>query len=258
MLQNKEVCKTLIEKLLELKSIVDIEYISIEESYQHSLGSKGVRFDVYVKDVKGVAYVVELQQTDTYEIEKRMRYYQSMMDGMQLKKGKDVRYRDLKNCYVIFIMKESLWDHGLHKYTFKNECQEVPGLLLNDGTTKVVFDVNGTGDDVNEDVKSFLKMVSGEVGGDTEFAKQIQHQADEVKADETWRRGMMQTLLREQDLIDKAEARGMAKGIEQEKRENDEKLKNSAVELLQDGLTVERVSHVLGLQLEVVKDLIKK
>ena len=69
---------------------------------------------------------------------------------------------------------------------------------------------------------------------------------------------MMQTLLREQDVFDRGVRQGIEQGIEQEKRENDEKLKNSAVELLQDGLTVERVSHVLGLQLEVVKDLIKK
>ena len=50
-LQNKEICKELLERLLKIK-IERLEYPEIEKEISPYYESKGVRLDVYVKDTE--------------------------------------------------------------------------------------------------------------------------------------------------------------------------------------------------------------
>ena len=238
-MQNKELCKKFISTFLEIPNVVDIEYISAEEAYQHSYSSKGVRFDVFVQGVDGIAYVIELQQTNTYEIEKRLRFYSSMVDSRQLSKGQKNKYKDLKDNYIIFIARESIFKGGLYRYTFKNVCLEMPDLILNDGSTKIVFDTKGTHGDVSEDVLAFLRAIEGEVSSN-EFVKEFQDMAEEIKTDEIWRSAYMQSLLREQDKWDEAQ---------------EEKAIEVAKKLLKRGLSPIDIAEDSGLSFEVIEQL---
>jgi len=213
-MQNKELCKKLIERLLEIPDIKDIEYIGVEENYKHSYASRGVRFDVFVKDQTDVAYVVEMQTTDTKELERRSRYYQSMIDSKQLKKGKKYSYKNLKDSYVIFICREDIFGNEQYRYSFENTCSEVAALKLNDGTYKIFFNTKGVYGNVSDDVKAFLQSIEG-IKTDNAFANEFKTQADEIKSNETWRESYMQSLLRDQDKFDAGIEQGIEQSIEQ-------------------------------------------
>ena len=161
LLENKELAKELIEKLIEVSDIDDIEYINIEDTQQPTYENKGVRFDVYIKSQTGVAYIVELQRKDTKELPKRARYYQAVSDINQLKKGKKYDYDDLKDNYVIFICREDIFGLDYYKYAFENTCPEIEGLKLQDGTHKIFFNTQGSKGEICADVKAFLGAIEG-------------------------------------------------------------------------------------------------
>jgi len=245
-MQNKELCKQFIEIFLEIPNITEIEYISAEKSYKDSYWSKGVRFDIYVKGQDGVAYVVELQREDTKEIDKRFRYYQSVVDSKLLPKGKKHTYKNLKDSYIIFISREDLYGKGRYRYSFRNICEEDTDLKLDDGAYKIVFNAKGNHGDVSEDVKAFLKAIEG-MESDNSFVKRFEAFAEEVKADETWRKRYMQSLLRDQDKFDA----GVERGIEQGKIEI---VRN----LLATNVSKEIIANASGLTLEEVEALAKE
>lgn len=57
-----------------------MEYPEAHKSIRPDADAKSVRLDVYVSDDKGTVYDIEMQMTDTKELPKRTRYYQSMID----------------------------------------------------------------------------------------------------------------------------------------------------------------------------------
>ena len=250
-MQNKELCKSFIETFLEIPDIVDIEYVNAEEAYKDSFDGKGVRFDIYVKGQDGVAYVVELQQSDTNEIDRRLRYYESMSDSKQLPKGIRHTYKDLKDSYIIFICRKDLYEKGRYRYTFRTTCVEEPGLKLDDGSYKIVFNTQGTHGDVSEDVKAFLKAVEGMKTENT-FVQKFEAFAKEVKANEKWRRGYMQTASRIKDKEDRAEERGMEKGMETGAKEKAIEIAKNGLE---NGVDIQTIILMTGLTEEEVRSL---
>jgi len=257
-MQNKELCKSFIETFLEISDVTDIEYISSEESYKDSYWAKGVRFDIYVKGQDGVAYVVELQQTDTKEIDKRLRYYQSMIDSKQLPKGRKRSYKDLLDSYIIFIAREDLYGRGRYRYTFLGTCLEEPDLILKNGAHTLVFNTRGTHGDVSEDVKAFLRAIEGEsnkdIGKNNNFVQKFEKYAEEVKASETWRKSYMQTELRLQDKFDAGVEIGMEKGIEKGIEKGKLEI---AKNLLMTDTSHEVIAQVTNLPLETIKKLVE-
>ena len=240
-MQNEKLCKLFIEKFLEIPDITGINYIQTEATHKATYMGKGVRFDIYVKGQDDVAYVVELQRKDTKELEKRLRYYQSMIDTKQLGKGNN--YKNLKDSYIIFICRDDFLKQGLYRYTFRNSCVEMPELMLNDGAYKVIFNTHGTKGEVSEDVKAFLRAIEGE-DSDNDFVKQFQIEAEEIKTSETWKEIYMQSLLREQDIRDE----GFEKGREVEKIE-------MAKKLLLSGISIEIIAETSGLTTEMIASL---
>jgi len=264
-MQNKELCKSFIETFLEIPDITDIEYISAEESYKDSFEARGVRFDIYVKGQDGVAYVVELQQADTKEIDKRLRYYESMSDSKQLPKGQENTYKDLKDSYILFICRKDLYGRGRYRYSFRTTCVEEPDLKLDDGSYKIVFNTKGTHGEVNEDVKEFLKAIEGMKKNNT-FVQKFEAFAEEVKASETWRRGYMQTALRMREKVDAAIEQGLQQGLEQGIEQGIERgieqgEQSKAIEitkkLLASGVSMEVILNASGLSPREVEKLAK-
>ena len=242
LLENKELAKELIEKLIEVTDIDDIEYINIEDNQQPTFENRGVRFDVYIKSQTGVAYIVELQRKDTKQLPKRARYYQAVSDINQLPKGKWHNYASLKDNYVIFICREDIFGLGYYKYSFENTCIEIEGLKLEDGTRKIFFNTQGTKGAICEDIKAFLGAIEG-LSCDNLFVRKLETVADEIKMDEKWREAYMQSLLRDRDTFER--------GVEHEKIE-------TAKNFLSMGLSVEDVSKGTKLSLDEVEELKKE
>ena len=60
-MSNKEICKELLEKILEIE-IEKIEMLEEQKTIDLLLESKGIRLDVYVKDGNNTIYNVEMQR----------------------------------------------------------------------------------------------------------------------------------------------------------------------------------------------------
>lgn len=240
-MEDKPTCQQVIETLLDIQDIVALNYLEVEKTLDVSYDSKGVRLDVYVKDHLGVAYAIEMQTANTYELHQRARYYGAIGDVDQGLKGQD--YKDLKKSYVIFICCEDIFKLGYYRYAFENMCTDVEGLKLNDGTYKIFFNTKGHKGVVSKDVKDFLKYVEG-IESTNPFVQAIAHRVEAIKEREQWRRWYMTKAIREQDLLD----RGIHMGEER-------KAIQVAQNFLQDDLPIEMIAKNTGLSIEAVEKL---
>lgn len=113
-MQNPELCKELLQRILPDLNIERIEYPELQKSINMDMDARSVRLDVYVKDEKEVVYDIEMQVSHTKELPKRSRYYQSMIDLQLIDKGQ--LYDELKRSYVIFICPFDLYGKGAYLY----------------------------------------------------------------------------------------------------------------------------------------------
>ncbi len=158
-MQNPELCKELLQRILPGLKIDRIEYPELQKSINVDMDARSVRLDVYVKDEKEVVYDIEMQVSNTKELPKRSRYYQSMLDLQLIDKGQ--LYDELKRSYVIFICPFDLYGKGRHIYTFENICKEDNSISMGDEAVKIFLNAKGTLDDVSDELKAFLDYVAG-------------------------------------------------------------------------------------------------
>lgn len=100
-MQDPKLCKELLQRILPDLKIDHVAYPQLQKGIKSDVDAKSVGLDVYVKDEKGTVYDIEMQVTDTKELPKRTRYYQSMIDLQMIDKGQP--YKKLKPSYIIFI-----------------------------------------------------------------------------------------------------------------------------------------------------------
>ena len=147
-----------------------------------------------MQDNREVAYNIEIQTTNTGDLPKRSRYYQSVLDMQQLNKGE--RYKNLKRTYIIFICTFDLFRMGRHVYTFENQCREDGSLRLEDDTYKLFLNTEGVMDDVSTDLKAFLDYMGGRPS-DHAFVKVLNDEVILAKHNKEWRREYMTLLMRD-------------------------------------------------------------
>lgn len=171
-----------------------------------------MRLDVYVRDNKNSVYDIEMQVTNTRELPKRTRFYQSMLDLQLLDKGQT--YKWLKPSYIIFICPFDTFGAGKHIYTFQNICKEDHTILLGDETTKIFLNADSSMDDIGNELRAFLDYVAGKKSED-DFVKRLEEAVEEAKKNREWRHEYMTLLMRDQENIEKGMEQGIEKGMEQ-------------------------------------------
>ena len=211
-MQNPELCKELLKRILPELEIERIEYPELQKTIKFDADAKSVRLDVYVRDEKQTIYDIEMQVTDTKELAKRTRFYQSMIDLQMIDKGQS--YKQLKPSYIIFICPFDMFDKGRHLYTFQNICKEDHKILLKDEATKIFLNAHGYMDDVSDKLKAFLDYVAGKSTEDT-FVKKLELAVKEAKRNREWRYEYMTLLMRDQENIEQGIKQGMEQGIKQ-------------------------------------------
>ena len=206
-MRNKRICQRVIERLLDIK-VRDIVYQEEEKSIDIRLDSKSIRLDVYVNDDNGTVFNIEMQTTrDMYELAKRTRYYQALIDIDLLEKGQ--KYRELNNTYIIFICSFPVFDGQRHKYTFRNLCLEDQGIELKDGATKLFLSTKGQINDISSPLKNFLDYVDGQQPAD-ELMQEIDAEIDTARRCDEWRRDYMTFALELERYKEYGEAKGRA------------------------------------------------
>ena len=102
-MENEEFCLYVLRIILPFLEIKEI----VEFSKQDSLGndqreSKDIRLDIKVVDKDGRIFDIEMQTSPSKYLGRRLRYYQSTIDGAKvLKPGHD--YSELPDTFIIFL-----------------------------------------------------------------------------------------------------------------------------------------------------------
>ena len=241
MRHNPDVCKELLEILLEFK-IERIE-MSQEEVLDIDFASKGIRMDVYARDADGLkAYNIEMQTTDTEELPERARYYQGVMDVDLLKSGQ--QYKELKTTYIIFICLDDVFKKGLAKYTFENLCLEDTETKLNDRTQKVFYICKNYDKLLDTRQKAFLRMVTQNSSSD-DFTRRVGGLVENAKRNTQWRQQFMEW--------DREMAYMRAKGREEGARQN---AVENARSFYANGASLELIAKSLNMTEEQVKEIV--
>ncbi|MGN0729824.1 Rpn family recombination-promoting nuclease/putative transposase [Treponema sp.] len=227
MSSNPDLCREVLELLLGI-SIERIETPEPERAFKADHWSKGVRFDVYVRDGTGRCFDIEIQTTNRTNLAKRARYYQGLMDVDSLSSGTD--YSSLNESYVIFLCMEDAFGAGLPVYEFQQTCRQNPGIKFSDGTHKVFFNASEYDKMPTDSLREFFKFLNGKKA-DSELAGLLEKKVSLAKANAQWRHTYMtwemEMKVRSRELaedmaqdiaqdIAKDMAQGMAKDMAQE------------------------------------------
>jgi len=245
-MQNKEICKELLECLLNIK-IDHIEYPELQKSLSAFYETKGVRLDVYVKDSDRV-FDIEIQNNPELNLAKRTRYYQSMLDIDNLLKGED--YDTLKESFIIFICTFDPFGENLSTYTFRNLCIEKANLELEDKTTKIIFNAEAFEQEKNVAISAFLRYISKRIPTDS-FTEKLDSLVEKSKDNQKLRSEYLAMNLHDRDIKKQAYKDGLEEGALQKALE-------TARNMLVYGDSVEKIAKITNISLETVKKLAKE
>ena len=254
-MQNPELCKGVIERLLEIK-VERIEYPELQKEIRPYYSAHGVRMDVYVKDSDRI-FDIEMQTSVPDDLPRRMRYYQSMIDIDTLIKGSE--YETLKESYVIFLCTKDPFGLGPPVYSFSTVCKEKKDFALNDGINKLFFNASAAALEKNLEIKGFLGYLCSGKPSDT-FTEDIEQRVERLKINEIFRSDYMMDALPLHDArkaglkegIALGEKRGILAGERKKALETARKMltKNISVEIIAECTSLS-TDEVLKLKQEI-------
>ena len=262
-MQNPEICKGLLERLLEIK-IEKVEYPTLQKSISPHYKSKGVRLDVYVQDINRV-FDIEIQNFLDENLPKRTRYYQSMMDIDLLLKGKN--YTQLKESFVIFVCKEDFFGENMPCYYFTYTCKGKSDLQLGDETHKIIFNASAFENEKNLEKKSILEYIIDKKST-SEFTTKLDTLVEQTKLNEIFKGDYMAWGLAEFDAEQRGKKegysagvsdgiqQGISQGLQQGKKEGEYQAKiEIAKNMLKNNISINIISDCTGLSIQTIKNL---
>jgi predicted transposase/invertase (TIGR01784 family) len=219
---------------------------------------RSVRMDVFSMDEEHTVYNTEMQGSRKYDLEKRSRYYQALLDTSLLNPGIP-DYNRLNNTYLIMIMTFDLFGEKKYCYTFRPRCEEVPKCILKDGTIRIFLNTKGTNDgEVSSELVEFLHYVENTTDqqvSQTSSARirRIHERVRKVKSSEEIGVKYMQAW--EEKYYDRQEAReqGIREGLE---KGSNNKLKEQITKKLEKGKSAEEIADALEEDIETIQSLI--
>lgn len=240
---RKRICKHILEELLHTK-IADITYLEAEQTLDVYPNSHGIRLDVRIADDTNTHYNLEMQvknpvsRTGKFQLPKRTRYYQAMLDTDMLQKGQD--YDLLPPTYIIFICVFDFFAKGNYVYTFKKHCLEDLNLELSDEATTMILNTKGTHGNISKDIKSFYDYVNNHIIN-SDFTRQIDDEISYLKLDSKVRREFM--LLEARLLDERREGRA------------DEKVSIAKLMLAKGCYSLQEIIELTGLSIDDIEKL---
>ncbi|MBD5475220.1 MAG: Rpn family recombination-promoting nuclease/putative transposase [Lachnospiraceae bacterium] len=137
----KEAYEDVLSIILD-ESELQLKEVKVEQVILNRSGKRAIRLDAWAQDVSERQFNMEMQNdTKSDDIRKRSRFYQGLIDTPILKSGKETRYKHLPSTTIIFITQEDIFGKNLAMYTFRERCEEVPELSLDDGTSKIFLNM---------------------------------------------------------------------------------------------------------------------
>lgn len=235
---------------------LELTQVKVEQVVLNKSGKRAIRLDAWAIDNKNRQFNTEMQNdTAGDDVKKRARYYQGLLDSPILKSGNGTKYKDLPCTTIIFITQEDIFKKDLAMYTFTEQCEEVEGLHLEDGTTKIFLNMkskNGRPELVS--LLQYMKdtrMDNPEIIVQDKRIKQIDDIVTEVKQSEEWEAVKM-------NILQIGEERGKKIGEEIGKEiGRDLKLVEQVCHKLRKGKTPEQIADDLEETLDIINVICK-
>ena len=235
-MQDEQLCRELLQRILPERKIRDIRFLYEEEdscemcaAREHWHGShveteksvivgieaKSIRLDVLFED-EDVWYNMEMQMHNTDSPAKRSRYYHAVKTVDSFKQGQ--KYKDLRPGYVIFIC---MFDFlGLNQFLYRYEMREEKIFLpLQDGQVTIFLNGQCTGE-IPEGLRPFyLYLQNGEVCAEDTFVSRMDAAVREViqKEEVRYKVNLYDESLRWQNMAAEAQAEAEKAQAEAEK-----------------------------------------
>ena len=258
LMEDEECSKEVLEIILG-KDISLLSKEQTEKEIRTATWLKSIRLYVYSVDEEGTVYDTEMQQDHRYDLEKRSRYYQGLLDSSLLEPG-ERNYNKLNDTYIIMIMPFDLFGKGRYQYTIQASCVEDKSIQIQDGATRIFLNTHGkNNEEVRPELIEFLNYVekTNELQGETfhsEKVTKIQRAVQQIKSNEQIGVKYMQEWEERQDEIDKAHEEGIKIGrakelveLIQKKQAKGKNITQIADELEMTEEEVQRVLYKKGL-----------
>lgn len=156
-MKNKDAHEAILSIIMEEPEL-KLRDVHVEQVILNRSGKRAIRLDAWAVDTDERRFNTEMQNdTEHDDVRKRSRFYQGLIDTPVLKAGKETRYRNLPSTVIIFITREDIFGRDLAKYTFTEQCEEIQGLHLEDGTKKIFL--NMTSKNGSPEVISLLQYM---------------------------------------------------------------------------------------------------
>lgn len=102
---------------------------------------------------------MEVQKQNTFNLCKRSRYYQGLIDSKLLEPGQ-VDFNALGDTYIIIIAPFDLFGEGRYQYTFEMRCKENPEISLEDGAVRIFLNTRSQNpQDVSPELVELLSFI---------------------------------------------------------------------------------------------------
>ena len=243
---------------------IELQDVKVEQVVLNKSGKRAIRLDAWAKSEDNRQFNMEMQNDVRQDdLRKRSRFYQGMLDTPILKSGKETRYRMLPSTVIIFITQEDIFGRDRAKYTFTEQCEEVPDLKLDDGTTKIFFNMeskNGAPELIS--MLSYMKdtrLNNPDILVKDKRIVELNDIVEEVKDSEEWEAVKMNIL---EIGIEKGIEQGLQQGLQQGVQQGAEKKLLEQVEKkLKKGQTIAQIADALEeseAKIREVVDLLQK
>ena len=172
------------------------------------------------------------------------------MDSPLLKAGKKTKYKMLPSTVIIFITQEDIFGRNIVKYTFTEQCEEIKDLKLEDGTTKIFL--NMTSKNGAPELVSMLQYMketridNPEIVVKDSRLLELDEIVNEVRESKEWEAVKM-------NILEIGKELGKEIGIELGERQT---LKKLVQKKLAKGYSLEEITEILEISIEMVQELI--
>ena len=245
--RDPENCRELLQRILGIK-ISELTISEDQKSIKTKPWNKGIRLDIYVKDIHGNVYDVEMQVLNQGDLPLRSRYYHSEIDSYQILTGK--KYTQLKSSIVIFLCNFDLFEQNRSVYTFLSLCKEAPNIQLMDKRQTIFVNITGNREGLSADLTNFLDYLETTKPTD-EFTDHLNNNVKRLREDFEWRENYM-TL--EMKMEERFEA-GLQEGLN---RGSNNKLKELIQKKLAKGKSLSQIAEECEESEDTIQALIEQ
>mgnify|MGYP004610645881 CR=1 FL=1 len=137
--RNYRAVERVLDVILQRDDLKVLEVVTQREYKNPVTGGRSVKLDVYVEDLDGKIYDVEVQRADEGADVHRARFHSSMLDTRMLKENQ--KFKQIHDSYVIFITENDYFGKNLPLYRIERVVREL-NTFFEDGS-HIIY-VNGS------------------------------------------------------------------------------------------------------------------